>query len=100
MAIDPTLKRKKAAQRKAARERRKSMLELEDEFQEQEVRVKDRLRETTKRLRAAHIQERLDDMDAQMVIHRHVGTGGHMGRRLPSLDEYDRTDERLTTKDE
>ena len=89
MALNPELKKQRAAQRRAAHMRNKMLATLSDEMLEQLARVKQTLSAVGKRIRTAHIQDRLDDMAAEVQLSKHLGTGGHVGRRAPTLDELD-----------
>ena len=70
---------------KAAREKVRTANLFDKFVQRQLERIQARFAKITARLHSEYQRCTLDDMEAQLKLHKHVGTGGYMGPKRPSL---------------
>lgn len=90
MPIDPSLKERRRIQKRDAARRLKLKAQIDDVMDDQLLRIAERFRQTDQRIRQAILQTAQDEFDAQLELRRHLGIGGHSGRRCPTLSQLDK----------
>lgn len=90
MPIDPSLKEKRRIQKRDAARRQKLLGQVDDVMDDQLLRIQRQFAKTDARIREAVLQTAQDEFNAQIELHRHLGVGGHAGKRCPTLGEIER----------
>ena len=79
--IDPKLK----IMREQQRERRRILAKMNEVLAAQLDRIQDSLNASTQRIHTEYRRCTLDEMEAQLELKKHVGSGGYTGPKRASL---------------